>query len=258
MHAAMERLFDLNGRSALVTGASRGIGRAIALALAEAGADVVVHCAGRRAEAEAVAAAIRALGRRAEVVVSDLAVRGASQRLVDDVARDFGAPDILVLNASVEHRHPFEAMPDNDFDAEVEVNLHSPLALIAAARPAMAQRKWGRVVLVGSIQSVKPNPRLTVYAALKSASVNVARNLARQMAPDGITVNVLSPGAIATERNAGVLADAAYKARVEAQIPAGRIGTPEDCAGAALLLCSDAGSYISGVELFVDGGWHAS
>jgi NAD(P)-dependent dehydrogenase (short-subunit alcohol dehydrogenase family) len=114
------------------------------------------------------------------------------------------------------------------------------------------------VLLVGSIQSVKPNPMLTVYAALKAASVNLAKNLARQLASDGITANVMSPGAIATDRNAAVLADPAYRARVEQQIPLGRIGEPDDCVGAALLLCSDAGRYITGSELFVDGGWHAA
>jgi NAD(P)-dependent dehydrogenase (short-subunit alcohol dehydrogenase family) len=148
-------------------------------------------------------------------------------------------------------------MPTEDFTAEVDVNLRSTLELIAAGRPHMSAQRWGRVVLIGSIQSVKPNSMLTVYAALKAASVNLAKNLARQLAGDGITVNVLSPGAIATDRNAAVLADPGYRARVEAQIPLGRVGEADDCVGAALLLCSDAGRYITGVELFVDGGWHA-
>jgi glucose 1-dehydrogenase len=257
MKGRLASLFDLTGRTALVTGASRGIGRALAVALAEAGADVAVHFAHRREDAEDVAHEIRALGRRAAPFAADLAERSASAHLVNAVTRGLGAPDILVVNASAEHRHDWDAMPDADFDEEVDVNLRSPLALVAAVRPAMAAGGWGRVLLVGSIQSVKPNPQLAVYAALKSASVNIARNLSRQLAKEGITVNVLSPGAIATERNAAVLADAAYRARVEAQIPAGRIGQPGDCMGAALLLCSNAGCYISGNELFVDGGWHA-
>jgi NAD(P)-dependent dehydrogenase (short-subunit alcohol dehydrogenase family) len=187
----------------------------------------------------------------------DLAEKNAATRLVEQVIETFGRLDVVVLNASAEHRHRFDAMPSEDFAAEVDVNLRSTLELIAAVRPHMAARRWGRMLLIGSIQSVKPNPMLTVYAALKAASVNLARNLARQLAGDGITVNVLSPGAIATDRNAGVLADPAYRAQVEAQIPQGRIGEADDCVGAMLLLCSDAGRYITGVELFVDGGWHA-
>jgi len=251
------RRFDLTGRVALVTGASRGIGRALALGLAEAGADIAVHFAARDADARAVADVIRGMGRRAEIFGGDLGERDAATKLVAQVAEKFGRLDVIVLNASAEHRHPFDLMPAEDFVTEVDVNLRSTLALIAAARPYMAAQRWGRIVLIGSIQSVKPNPMLTVYAALKAAGVNLAKNLAKQFAGDGITVNVLSPGAIATDRNAAVLADPAYRARVEAQIPLQRIGEAEDCVGAALLLCSDAGRYITGVELFVDGGWHA-
>jgi len=258
MSEAIARRFDLTGRVALVTGASRGIGRALALGLAEAGADVAVHYATRDTEANEVADDIRRLKRKSEVVGGDLANRDVAPKLIEEVVARFGRLDIVVLNASVEHRHPWDAMPNEDFDAEIDVNLRAPLALIAAARPHMAAHRWGRVLLIGSIQSAKPNPMLAVYAALKAANVNLARNLARQLAGDGITINVLSPGAIATDRNAGVLADPAYRARVEAQIPIGRIGEPDDCVGAALLLCSEAGRYISGVELFVDGGWHAA
>jgi glucose 1-dehydrogenase len=257
MSESLARRFDLTGRVALVTGASRGIGRALALGLAEAGADVAVHFASREAEARVVADAVRDMGRRAEIFGGDLAEKDAATRLVARVIERLGRLDVLVLNASAEHRHRFDAMPSEDFAAEVDVNLRSTLALMAAARPHMAAPRWGRMLLIGSIQSVKPNPMLTVYAALKAASVNLAKNLARQLAGDGITVNVLSPGAIATDRNAGVLADTAYRAQVEAQIPQGRIGEADDCVGAMLLLCSDAGRYITGVELFVDGGWHA-
>jgi NAD(P)-dependent dehydrogenase (short-subunit alcohol dehydrogenase family) len=258
MSEAIARRFDLSGRVALVTGASRGIGRSLALGLAEAGADVAVHYAVRDTEANAVADDIRRLKRRSEVVGGDLANKDAASMLITEVAERFGRLDIVVLNASVEHRHPWNEMPDENFDAEIDVNLRATLKLIATARPHLAARQWGRLLLIGSIQSAKPNPMLAVYAALKAANVNLARNLARQLAGDGITINVLSPGAIATDRNAGVLADPAYRAGVEAQIPMGRIGEPDDCVGAALLLCSEAGRYITGVELYVDGGWHAA
>jgi NAD(P)-dependent dehydrogenase (short-subunit alcohol dehydrogenase family) len=258
MSESIARRFDLSGRVALVTGASRGIGRSLALGLAEAGADIAVHYATRDSEANTVAESVRGMGRRSDIFAGDLAEKESAARLVEQVISRFGRLDVLVLNASAEHRHRWDAMPSEDFDTEIDVNLRATLALIGAARPAMAAQRWGRVLLIGSIQSAKPNPMLTVYAALKAANVNLAKNLARQLAGDGITVNVLSPGAIATERNAGVLADPTYRARVEAQIPLGRVGEPDDCMGAALLLCSDGGRYITGVELFVDGGWHAA
>ena len=254
----ISRLFDLSGRVALVTGSSRGIGRALAEVLADAGADIVIHASRPSAALDAAAVAIRAKGRRCIALTCDLASDAAARDLLRDAAAGLGAVDILILNASSEHRHDWRAMPAQDFDDEIAVNLRSPLAMIAEAQAGMAARRWGRIVLIGSIQSVKPNPRLAVYAALKAALVNLCRTLARDLAGSGITVNVLSPGAIATDRNAAVLADAGYRARVEAQIPAGRIGQPGDCAGACLLLASDAGSYITGSELFVDGGWHVS
>jgi glucose 1-dehydrogenase len=250
--------FDLTGRVALVTGSSRGIGREIALALASAGADVAIHCASRIEEAEAVAKAIADHGSRSLSVRANLAVADSSLDLVRQVQDGLGHIDILVLNASTEIRRDWLDIADDDFDAQVEVNLRAPLRLMQALVPAMAERGWGRVVSLGSIQEVKPNPRLLLYAGLKSAQTNMIGNLARQYAAKGVTFNNVAPGAIATDRNAGVLADPHYRARVEAQIPVGRVGTPEDCVGACLLLCSEAGRYITGSTIFVDGGWHAA
>jgi NAD(P)-dependent dehydrogenase (short-subunit alcohol dehydrogenase family) len=253
----MNRPFDLSGRVALVTGSSRGIGRALALGLGGSGAGVAVHCAARVEEAEAVAQAIAASGGRATAIVADLAAPDAPQRLVDEAAKRLGPIDILVLNASIEIRREWLDIGDDDIDAQVAVNLRSVLRLLQLVVPAMAERGWGRVVSLGSIQEARPNPRLLVYAALKAAQTNMILNLARQYAAHGVTLNNVAPGAIATERNAAVLADPEYRARVEAQIPARRVGVPEDCVGACLLLCSSAGSYITGSTIFVDGGWHA-
>jgi glucose 1-dehydrogenase len=249
-------LFDLTGRVALVTGSSRGIGRAIALALAGSGADVAVHCATRAEDAEAVAQAIRRSGRRSAAFAADLADAAACAQLTADVAGALGAIDILVLNASMEIRRDWLEIGEADFSAQVAVNLRSTLLLLQATLPGMAERGWGRVVTLGSIQEAKPNPRLVLYAALKAAQTSMVVNLARQYAASGVTLNNLAPGAILTERNAAVLEDPGYRTRVEAQIPAGRVGTPEDCVGATLLLCSEAGRYITGSTLFVDGGWH--
>jgi glucose 1-dehydrogenase len=253
-----DRLFDLSGRVALVTGSSRGIGRAMALALAASGARVAVHCATRMDEAKSVVAEIVSSGGRAEAFAADMSRPETVGVLSADVAAKLGAIDILVLNASFEIRRDWLEIDGSEFDDQVAVNLKSSLLLLQSVVPGMAARGWGRVVSLGSIQEVKPNPRLLVYAALKSAQTNMIVNLARQYAAQGVTFNNLAPGAIATERNAAVLADDAYKARVEAQIPARRIGQPKDCVGACLLLCSDAGAYITGSTLFVDGGWHVA
>jgi NAD(P)-dependent dehydrogenase (short-subunit alcohol dehydrogenase family) len=178
------------------------------------------------------------------------------RRLIDVTTERLGSIDILVLNASTEIRRDWLDVVDDDFEEQVAVNLRSPLLLLQSVVPGMAERGWGRVVSIGSIQEAKPNPSLIVYAALKSAQTNMILNLARQYAARGVTLNNLAPGAIATERNAAVLDDAAYRVRVEAQIPTQRLGIPQDCVGACLLMCSNAGSYITGSTLFVDGGWH--
>jgi glucose 1-dehydrogenase len=252
------RPFDLSGRVALVTGSSRGIGRAIALGLAGCGAAVAVHCGSRKDEAEVVAAQIAASGGKSACIAAELADPSACHALVTETAACLGPIDILVLNGSTEIRQDWLEISQAEFDRQVAVNLRSSLLLLQSAVPTMAERGWGRVVSMGSIQEARPGPRLMLYAALKCAQTSMIVNLARQYAARGVTLNNLAPGAIATERNAAVLADPDYRSRVEAQIPSRRIGVPEDCVGACLLLCSDAGAYITGATLFVDGGWHAA
>lgn len=253
----MDESFRNEGRVALVTGSSRGIGRAVALGLARSGAAVAVHGAhGSKALEEAVDE-MRAAGARAEAFVADLAEAEACRRLPEAVAAALGPIDILVLNASLELRRDWLAVTEEDIARQVAVDLTASLLILQAVVPGMAARGFGRVIAMGSIQETRPNPRLMVYAALKSAQTNMMVNLARQYASHNVTFNTVSPGAIATDRNAAVLADPAYRARVEDEIPARRIGRPRDCVGACLLLASDAGAYINGVRLFVDGGWHA-
>jgi NAD(P)-dependent dehydrogenase (short-subunit alcohol dehydrogenase family) len=128
------------------------------------------------------------------------------------------------------------------------------LRLIQLCEPAMTARRWGRILTIGSVQQSRPHPDMAIYAASKSAQLNLVPNLARQLAPFGVTINNLAPGVISTDRNADALADAVYAAQVRAKIPAGRFGDPGDCTGAALLLCSEAGRYITGQDLYVDGG----
>lgn len=246
--------FNLAGRRALVTGSSRGIGRAIAIGLAEAGADVAVHCSSNLPAAEQVRDDIRRLGRKCGIIQADLAAPGAARSTFDQAVAILSRVDILVLNASVQYRHAYGEVTPEELDQQVTVNLCSVVEMIQCALPPMRSRGWGRVLMIGSVQERRPHPEMPIYAALKAATSNLVHNLAKQVAADGVTVNNLSPGVIDTDRNADALSDADSRERVVRKIPAQRVGQPHDCVGPALLLCSDAGSYITGIDLYVDGG----
>jgi len=245
--------FRLDGRTALVTGARREIGRAIALALGGAGARVAVHHAGGPEE-EADAASVVAALPGSAAFAADFAVAGAGQALAREVVATFGRVDILVLNASIEIVQPFGAISGEAFDRQVAVNLRSTLDLLQALVPAMAARGWGRVLTIGSVQEQWPMPTMLVYAGSKTMQHTWGLALARQYAAQGVTFNNLAPGAIETARNRAQLADPAGRAWLLERIPAKRFGRPEDLAGPALLLCSDAGAYINGAHLHADGG----
>ncbi len=250
-------MFDLTGRRALITGARRGIGRAIALGFAAQGAHVGVHHAGtaeEQADAELVITDIKRRGGVGELFAADFVQAGAGTKLAATVAAALGPIDILVLNASIELLEPYHAISTDRFDRQIAINLRAPLELLQAVVPGMTERGWGRVLAIGSIQQVKPHPEMLVYAGTKGAQLNWVRNMARQVASHGVTVNNLAPGAILTGRNSARLADPDRRQQTERRIPAGRLGRPDDLVGAALLLCSEAGSYINGADLLVDGG----
>ncbi|NLF67919.1 MAG: SDR family oxidoreductase [Candidatus Anammoximicrobium sp.] len=250
----MKEKLSLAGKRALVTGSSQGIGRSIAVALAEFGADVMVHCARSVAKAEAVCQEVEAFGVRSGVTVADLAEPEAAAKIRADTLAALGPVDVLVLNASVQIRKPWPEITREEYRQQLDVNLGASLWLIQQFVPDMQRAKWGRIVTLGSVQQARPHPEMLVYSATKAGLENLVRNLAPQLAPDGITINNLAPGAIATVRNEQVLADESYLRRVLQKIPAGFIGDPGDCAGLAVLLCSEAGRYITGQNLFVDGG----
>jgi len=250
----LPRLFDLSGRTAFVTGSTRGIGRAIALALAEAGADVVIHGSSDGDRVKRVRDEVLAHGVQCSVVLKNLADDDAAGYLLSQANEAFGKLDILVTNASVQIPKPWLEGSREDFELQVNVNLRCTYELIQLAAPEMQARGWGRILTVGSVQESKPHPDMLVYAATKCAQTSMARNLARQLGPSGITVNNLAPGVIGTDRNIPRLADEDYKKFVLGKIPVGKIGKPEDCAATALLLCSDAGAYITGQNIYVDGG----
>ena len=249
--------FDLSGRVALVTGARREIARAIALGLAGAGARMAVHHAGEAEAAEGEAVAAEA-GGGALPFAADFAQPGAAGAWAADVLAAMGRIDVLVLNASIEIVQPTAAIGPEEFARQIRINLEAPLELIQALLPGMQARGWGRILAIGSVQQLKPHPGMLVYAGTKAAQANWVRNLARQVGGSGVTVNNLAPGAILTARNRDALSDDGARAAAAARIPVGRLGRPDDLVGAALLLCSDAGRYITGVDLFVDGGMGVS
>ena len=246
--------FRLAGRTALVTGARREIGRAIALGLAGAGARLAVHHAGTTEEhgdAAAVVREIQAMGGAATAFGQDFAKDDAGRTLAAAVTA-WAPIDILVLNASIELPEDFRAVTREHFDRQIAVNLRTTMELLQTLVPRMAERGWGRVVTIGSVQQERPHPAMFVYAGTKAAQVNWVLSLARQFGGQGVTVNNLAPGAILTARNRDQMA--VEREALVRRIPAGRLGRPDDLVGAALLLCSDAGRYINGVNLFVDGG----
>ena len=267
MSTSAERLgarFSMAGRRALVTGGSLSIGRAIVLAFADAGADIAVQYASssdvtveHAGAAADLAALLRERGGRHEMFEADFAIEGEGTRAVIAAEAALGGIDVLVVCASVQQREAFESISAAERERQTRVNFHASVELLQAAFPAMKARRWGRILTIGSINQTRPEPELAVYAALKSAQHNLAINLARQLAPHGVTVNNLSPGLIATARNQWRRVDAAAWRGIQAAAnPMGRAGTPEDMAGAALLLCSDAGAFITGADLQATGGAH--
>ncbi len=237
-------------RRALVTGSSRGIGRAVALRLARDGYEVTVHCAGNIARANETVELITSAGGRASIIAADLRDTGETGRL----CREMGDIDALVLNASLQYRRPWGSITLDECYEQLNCNFVSSLLLIQAAAPHMREAGWGRIVTIGSVQEAKPHPDMLVYSASKAAQTNMMRSLAAQLAPCGVTVNNVAPGVIYTDRNLDALSDPEYAKRVTDTIPAGFYGQPEDCAALVSLLCSEEGRYITGQSIYVDGG----
>ena len=246
---------SLAGRVALVTGAgSDGIGRAAARALAEAGADLAIHHLDQPDAAEALAVECRAMGRRVVVLDADFADIAAARGLVARAIAALGRIDILVCTAAVLLRKPALEIDDADWQRVLTVNLHAGFALAQEAARAMLPRGHGRIVMVSSVNQWTPNPGLAAYAASKAGMMQMARVMALELAPHGITVNLIAPGTIETDFNRTALADPAWRAAKLDLIPMRRIGRPEDVAAAALFLAGDAAGYITGSTITVDGG----
>lgn len=239
---------------AMVTGAGRGIGAAIAVELANLGVDVVVNYRRSEAEAQKIASEIERLGRKAMLVQADVAKKSDIDAMFDQVEATWGKIDILVNNAGIEQRWPTRDCQESNYDAIMNTNVKGAFFCSQRALEGMKQNGWGRVITISSIHEIKPTGFCSVYGASKGGAAMLTRELALEYSRFGITVNNVSPGAIRTDINRQVLADPAYEAKVTAKIPAGFIGTPNDVAKAVAFLASDAARYITGASLFVDGG----
>ena len=229
-------------KTALVTGSSRGIGRAIALRLAKDGFRVILHGVRPSEKLDAAKREIEETGGTAVTEHADLTDPTETAAL----AARLGGVDVLVLNASVQYRTPWREITVEAAHAQLSCNFVSSLLLIQALTPHMQETGWGRVITIGSVQEAKPHPDMLVYSSSKS--------LALQLAGSGITVNNVAPGVIYTDRNVEALSDPVYAEKVRASIPVGFYGEPDDCAGIVSLLASEEGRYITGQSIFVDGG----
>jgi NAD(P)-dependent dehydrogenase (short-subunit alcohol dehydrogenase family) len=242
-------MFDLSGRRALVTGSTRGIGRAIAEGLVGQGARVVVSS---EDEADTARAAAE-LGQPG--LACDVADDNALAALVDFTLAELGGIDVLVCNAGITGRAgPFAAIAMDDYDRVMAINLRSQVVLCNLALPHIAAGGGGAAVLISSLSGLRGNGAINAYALAKAGVAQLARNLAVEWGPRGVRVNAISPGFIATELSAPLLADEAFMARRMAMTPLRRPGTPAEVAGAALFLASDAGGFVTGHNLVVDGG----
>lgn len=242
--------FSLRGRRALVTGSSEGIGEAVVRLLAKAGAEVIVHGLAHGADGASVATDIKADGGHACFIPADLSDAVEIKQLLGQA----GDLDILVSNVAVQHRRRFAQISRDEMDEQFNLNIKALVDLVQNVLPGMMERGWGRIVTMGSVQEQVPSPQMHIYAGLKSAQENIVRNLAREVAASGVTVNNIAPGVIMTARSEPALSDPEYASQFLQRIPAARFGTPEDVAAAALLFCSPAGSYITGTTIAVDGG----
>jgi len=241
-------MFDLTGKTALVTGSTQGIGFEIASLLAKQGAKVFVS--GAESDEKCKAAS--------EKIPNSVPVRAniLKQEEIEALHEKTGDIDILVLNASIQYKRKWDEFSIEEYDIQMNCNVKSSYLLIKKYAEEMKNKHWGRIVTLGSVNQYNQHPELSIYGMTKAAQMKMVQNFAPILAPYGITINNVAPGAIDTPRNEEALSDNGYKKRVEDSIPCGYIGKPEDISPAVLLLCSDEGRYITGTDLIIDGGMH--
>lgn len=248
-------LFSLAGRTALVTGASRGLGAGIARALATAGANLVLVA---RGDLAATTRTVEAAGAEAQIVTADLARRDSVDALIARLGVDIPVPDVLVNNAGTIRRAPFLEFRDEDWSEVMETNLNSAFRLCqSVARHWVREKRRGKIINIASLLSLQGGVRVASYTASKSALAGLTRLMANELAPLGINVNAIAPGYMATDNTEALRSDAARNRAILDRIPAGRWGEAADLDGAVVFLASAASDYVHGHLLAVDGGWLA-
>ncbi|MEO8436011.1 MAG: 2-dehydro-3-deoxy-D-gluconate 5-dehydrogenase KduD [Pyrinomonadaceae bacterium] len=245
--------FKLTGQVALVTGASAGLGQAIAIALAEAGADVACH--GNTRTPDGTSEAITRLGRKAFAVTGDLSDRGTPKTLIEQTINHFGRLDILVNNAGTIRRSPATEYSEEDWATVIEVNLSSVFRMAQLAGRHMIERGGGKILNIASLLSFQGGITVPAYAASKGGVAQLTKALANEWAAKNINVNAIAPGYMRTDNTRALQADETRNRQILERIPAGRWGEPVDLGGAAVFLCSPASDYVNGHVLVVDGGW---
>lgn len=252
----MTELFSLEGKRALVTGASRGLGRAMAESLAKAGADVVVSSSSTSGT-DTTAANVRALGREAWQIAADLSDRDAVYGLVEEVHSTAGHIDILVNNAGTIRRFPATEFPFDDWQHVLQTNLDSVFILSQEFGRAMVERLAGKIINIASLLSFSGGITVPAYTASKHAVAGLTKALANEWAAHNVQINAIAPGYFATDNTQALRDNPEREAAIRGRIPAGRWGTPDDLGGAVVFLASRAGDYVNGHVLLVDGGWMA-
>lgn len=239
-------MFDLTGKTALVTGATQGIGFAIAECLSQHGAKVFVNGASSMEKCKAAC----------EKIPGSVPVQADLLKCedIDRMYEQTGDVDILVLNASIQYKRKWDEFTMEEYDIQMNCNVKSSYMMIRKYAEGMKQKGRGRIVTVGSVNQYNQHPELSLYGVTKAAQMKLVESIAPALAPFGVTINNVAPGAVNTPRNTAALLDEEFRQKVEGSIPCGYIGEPEDIAPAVLLLCSDEGRYITGAEIKIDGG----
>jgi NAD(P)-dependent dehydrogenase (short-subunit alcohol dehydrogenase family) len=247
-------IFDLTGKVALVTGGSKGLGKAMARGLAEAGADVIISSRHENELRAALDEILTGTGRRGRYIVADMSRRSEAARLAREALAAMGRVDILINNAGTNKPQAIDAITDESWDEILEINLNSVMALTRALVPQMKERRWGRIIHISSVMAFVSKEGRNIYSVTKSALLGLARANALDLGGHGITVNCIAPGPFLTDLPMNILSAAEKKAFAD-RTALGRWGDPKELVGPALLLASDAGSYITGQALVIDGGY---
>ncbi|HBP38991.1 MAG TPA: 2-deoxy-D-gluconate 3-dehydrogenase [Clostridiales bacterium] len=250
----MQDLFDIRGRVALITGANRGIGKAIALGFAQAGADIAIVSSKYSPE---TVAEIEQLGVRCQAWKYDLSDCGGLAGLVGEIAGSMGTIDILVNNAGTQRRYPCVDFPQDEWDTVMNINAKAVFYLCQAAGRLMIARGYGKIINMASMMSFQGGLTIPAYAGSKGAVTQFTKTLANEWAAKGVNVNCIAPGYFLTDMNAALVSDPVRSSQIMARLPAGRWGEPADIVGAALFLASHASDYVHGIVIPVDGGWLA-